>query len=192
MQTQQKRRSKEAPDAIALLIEDHKKIQKLFKEFEKLKGQDDDVNKQTLVQMICTELTIHALIEEEIFYPTVRDALDVDDLFDEAEVEHASAKEMIAQLEAMEPYDELYDAKVTVLGEYINHHIKEEQEKMFPKVIKAKLDMHALSTEMLASKQELNGELGMDQPPTDSDDNELSKEPAYRPEKGHSPGARTH
>ena len=92
----------------------------------------------------CQELTIHAQIEEEIFYPAVRDGIEDDDLMDEAEVGHASAKDLIAQLEAMEPGNDLYDARFTVLGEYIDHHVKEEQDEMFPKAKKAKLDLKAL------------------------------------------------
>ncbi|MHB8471442.1 MAG: hemerythrin domain-containing protein [Gammaproteobacteria bacterium] len=148
-----------APDAITLLTEDHKKVLKLFKDFEKLGKQDDSEGKEELVRQICTELTVHAQIEEEIFYPAVRDAISDDDLLDEAEVEHASAKDLIAQLESMQPGDELYDAKVTVLGEYINHHVKEEQGEMFPKVKKADLDLAALGEAMQQRKEELLGEL---------------------------------
>ena len=86
-----------------------------------------------MVRKICNELTVHAQIEEEIFYPAVRKAIDDGDLMDEALVEHAGAKELISQLEAMDPEDELYDAKVTVLGEQIDHHVKEEEGEMFPR-----------------------------------------------------------
>ena len=141
-------------DAITLLTADHDKVKKLFKSFEKSTGEDAD-KKQELVAEICTELTVHATIEEEIFYPAAREALEEQDLLDEAEVEHASAKELIAQLEDMKPGDELYDAKVTVLGEYIDHHVKEEQDEMFPKIKKAKLDLNALGIQMKARKEEL-------------------------------------
>ena len=151
-------------DAIALLMEDHKKVQKLFKDFEKIKEEDSDDGKQGLVQQICNELTIHTQVEEEIFYPAAREAIDEQDLLDEAEVEHASAKELIAQLQSMEADDELYDATVTVLGEYVNHHIKEEQDEMFPKVKKAKLDVQALGEEMMRRKQELQVEMGIAEP----------------------------
>lgn len=147
-------------DAIALLIEDHKAVQKQFKEFEKLKEEDGaDDEKGRLVQQVCMALTIHAQIEEEIFYPAVREAIGDDDLMDEAEVEHMGAKDTIAQLESMEPGDELYDAKFTVLGEYVAHHIKEEQDEMFPKVRKAKVDTAALGAELLQRKQELQAEM---------------------------------
>jgi hemerythrin superfamily protein len=150
-----------AQDAIALLTDDHKTVQKLFKEYEKLVQNADQEEKAALAKQICMELAVHAQIEEEIFYPAVRDAIAETDLLDEAEVEHASAKDLIAQLGAMAPGEELYDAKVTVLGEYVNHHITEEQDEMFPKVKKAKLDTASLGAELLERKQELQAELGV-------------------------------
>lgn len=99
---------------------------------------------------------------KKFFYPAAREAIDEQELLDEAEVEHASAKELIAQLESMGPDDELYDATVTVLGEYINHHVKEEQEEMFPKAKKAKLDGQALGEEIMRRKQELKAEMGIE------------------------------
>lgn len=150
-------------DAISLLTEDHKKVRKLFKEFEKIKdGTDSNDKKSELVNQICTELTIHAQIEEEIFYPAVREAIDEDELMDEAEEEHASAKDLIAQLEDMEPEDEHYAAKVTVLGEYVDHHIDEEQGQMFPKVKKAKVDTAFLGVQIMQLKNELQKGLGVE------------------------------
>lgn len=146
------------PDAIALLTEDHKKVKKLFSDFKKSKDHASNDEKSELVDEICNELTIHAQVEEEIFYPAVRDAIDDDDLMDEADEEHDSAKSLIAQLESMEPDDDHYDAKVIVLGEYIDHHVKEEQEKMFPKAKKAKLDLVELGNQILQRKQELQAE----------------------------------
>jgi|SRR5882724_2889509 len=156
----QKSSAKGEQDAIALLMEDHKKVQKLFKQFDKLK-EEDEQQKADIVRQVCAELTIHAQIEEEIFYPAVREAIDDEDLMDEAEVEHASAKELIAQLQGMQAGDELYDAKFTVLGEYVNHHIKEEQDEMFPKAKKVKLDMQALGEQLMQRKQEMMAEMGM-------------------------------
>jgi hemerythrin superfamily protein len=101
------------------------------------------------------ELSVHAKVEEEIFYPAVRKAIDEDDLMDEADIEHAGAKSLIAQVEAMKPGDDHYDAKVTVLGEYIDHHVKEEQNEMFPKVKKAKVDTVQLGERISKRKQEL-------------------------------------
>lgn len=150
-------------DAITLLTDDHKKVQKLFKEFEKLVKQDDDEGKDELAQLICAELTIHAQIEEEIFYPAARETLDEQDMLDEAEVEHASAKELIEQIESMRAGEELFDAKVTVLGEYVNHHIKEEQDELFPKLKKAKMELDALGEDLAQRKEELMAEMGMDE-----------------------------
>lgn len=177
---QQGQSSKESQDAIALLIEDHKKVQKLFKEFEKLREEEDDELKQQLVTLICAELTIHTQIEEEIFYPAARDALEDQELLDEAEVEHASAKTLIAQLSSMEAGDDLYDAKVTVLGEYINHHIKEEHDELFPKVRKAKIDIDALGMEMMERKQELQDAMGLTEEQDSEEEASASSSPAKR------------
>jgi hypothetical protein len=148
-------------DAISLLTNDHKEVKELFKTYDKLVDDEaDDEEKAMLAVQICTMLTVHATIEEEIFYPAARDALpDDEDLLDEAEVEHASAKELIAQIVAMEPGEALYDAKVKVLGEYINHHVKEEQEEMFPKLKKVGLDLAALGDELSERKEELMTEM---------------------------------
>ena len=154
--------SKTSTDAIAMLKADHAKVKKLFKEFERLHDEESDEEAEEVAQQICNELTIHATIEEEIFYPAVRDAIDDGDLLDEAEVEHASAKDLIAQIESMDVSDDKYAAKVIVLGEYIDHHVKEEQDEMFPKAMKAKLDMAALGEQMLARKEELKAELGVE------------------------------
>src|SRR5579863_3733811 len=164
-------------DAITLLTADHAEVKKLFKEFEDLKEEDGaEEEKSALVAQICNELKVHAAIEEEIFYPAVRKAIDDSDLMDEALVEHAGAKELIAQLEDMSPDDELYDAKVTVLGEQIQHHVKEEEGQMFPEAKRSKVDTLALGTEMAARKSELMSELELD---TDEED-----EPATRRASG--------
>lgn len=150
-------------DAIVLLTEDHKKVKKLFKEFEKVKeGSVED--KVALVQQVLMELKVHTTIEEEIFYPAVRDAIEDDDLMNEAEVEHDSAKDLISQIESMEPEDPMYDARFSVLGEYVNHHVEEEQEEMFAKVKKAKLDLKALGEELLTRKESLMAEMGATEP----------------------------
>jgi hemerythrin superfamily protein len=147
-------------DAITLLMTDHKEVKALFKKYEKLvKAEAGDDEKKQIAETVCNMLTVHATIEEEIFYPAAREALDDQDLLDEAEVEHASAKELIAQIQSMEPSDDLYDAKVTVLGEYIDHHVKEEEEEMFPKCRKSGMDTAALGQELMARKEELMGEV---------------------------------
>ena len=155
-QARPKSTSETAPDAIALLMDDHKKVKAMFKAFETLKKHDGDgKEKSVLVGRICNELKIHTQVEEEIFYPAVRAAGLDHDLMDEADVEHAGAKELIAQLEGMKPGDDHYDAKVTVLGESIDHHVKEEHEEMFPKAKTTALDMKALGSQLQARKSEL-------------------------------------
>jgi hemerythrin superfamily protein len=149
----------QAQDAIALLSADHKKVKALFKQYEEMKEDGDSEEKAALAAQICLELTVHAQAEEEIFYPAVREAIDDHDLLDEAEVEHASAKDLIAQLGEADPEDDLFDAKVKVLGEYINHHVEEEEGEMFPKAKKAKLDMAALGAQIESRKEELMAEI---------------------------------
>jgi hemerythrin superfamily protein len=141
-------------DAIALLTADHEKVKGLFEQFEALSDRSK-VNKKKLADQICLELTVHTQIEEEIFYPAVRGAIKDDDLMDEAVVEHASAKELIAQIREMDPGDDLYDAKVKVLSEQIEHHVGEEEGDMFDKVRQAKIDLAALGEEMALRKDEL-------------------------------------
>ena len=160
-------RSKSGPagsDAIEMLTADHQEVKALFKKFASVKDDEDSEDeKANLVTQICDALTIHAEIEEEIFYPAVRAAIDDKDLMDEALVEHAGAKNLIAELREMDPDDELFDAKVTVLGEQIEHHVKEEEGDMFPKAKKAKADTEELGAQMAARKQELAEERGVDE-----------------------------
>lgn len=146
--------SKRPKDAIALLKADHKEVDAMFKAFEKT---DDDAEKQDLARQICQALTVHAQIEEEIFYPAAYDAFDEegDDLVDEAQVEHASAKALIAEIEAMTVGEPLFDAKVKVLGEYIKHHVEEEEKEMFPECRDAGMDLKALGEQLAARKAEL-------------------------------------
>jgi hemerythrin superfamily protein len=142
-------------DAIAMLTADHREVKAMFEQYEQL-GERAKATKKKLADQICTALTLHTAIEEEIFYPAVRAASkDAADLLDEALVEHAGAKDLIAQLQDMDPEDDLYDAKVKVLGEQIDHHVGEEEGEMFPKAKKAGLDMAALGNEMAMRKDEL-------------------------------------
>ena len=128
-----------------------------FKQFESL---EDDDEKQALADKICLALTVHTQIEEEIYYPATREAIDDDDLLDEAEVEHASAKQLIAEIKAMKAVDRLFDAKVTVLGEYIEHHVEEEESEMFPESRDSDLDLKALGEQLAERKQELMAKAG--------------------------------
>ena len=145
--------AKPAPkDAIALLKADHEAVSELFAQFEKTRSSP---NKKALVTQICTALSVHAQIEEEIFYPAVKAALKDKLLVPEATVEHTSVKDLIAQLESAEPDGEMYDAKVKVLSEYVKHHVKEEHTEMFPKAKASSLDMLELGARMASRKDEL-------------------------------------
>ena len=144
----------ETRDAIALLKDDHRKVEKLFAEFEKAGG---DGQKHKLAMQICLELSVHAQIEEEIFYPACEGKVD-EDLLKESYVEHDGAKVLIAEILAGEPADEFYDSKMTVLSEEIEHHVEEEEKRMeglFAQAKKAGLDMEALGAKLTARKDEL-------------------------------------
>lgn len=146
-----------AQDAIALLKADHKKVSELFAQFETTRSA---AKRKLLVEQICTELTIHTAIEEEIFYPAVKLALKDKELVPEANVEHGSIKDLIAQVKGIEPDGEMYDARVRVMSEFVKHHVKEEQTEMFPKAKKTRLDMHALGAEMASRKAQLLADAG--------------------------------
>jgi hemerythrin-like domain-containing protein len=156
--------TRSAKDACDLLDADHKKVQKMFKDYEELtnsRARSAAQKKMDLARQICMELTVHTQIEEEIFYPACREAIKDTDILDEATVEHQSAKDLIAQLEQADEADEMYDAKVKVLGEYVNHHIKEEKNELFPKARAArKLDLVAMRDELETRKEELMAEMG--------------------------------
>lgn len=146
-------------DACTLLDNDHKAVKKLFKSYEELAGSKArgvEQKKLELARQICLELTVHATIEEEIFYPALQAALGEKEkaTLCEAEVEHDSAKDLIAQIEAMEQVNELFDAKVKVLGEYIDHHVREERREIFPKARAARqLDLMAMREELQTRKE---------------------------------------
>ena len=144
-------------DAIALLKEDHRTVEELFAQFEKASGEG---RKQKIAEQICLELSIHAKIEEEIFYPACEGKVE-EDLLKEAYVEHDGAKLLIAQIMEGGPSDEFYEAKVTVLQEQIEHHVEEEEKRMegmFSQARKAGLDMDALGAQLAARKAELQAE----------------------------------
>ena len=152
-------------DACDLLDADHRNVKKMFKDYEELidsRGRNAAQSKMDLARQICMELTVHAQIEEEIFYPAVREAIKETDLLDEAEVEHQSAKELMAQIEAGAEADDMFDAKVKVLGEYVDHHIKEEKNELFVKARAArKLDLIAMRDELEARKGELMSKMNV-------------------------------
>ena len=154
--TRMPRKASSAPkDAIALLKADHLAVSHLFDQYEKTHSRPD---KKALVDEICTALSVHAQIEEEIFYPAVKAALKDHELVPEATVEHAGVKELIAKLDGVEPDGEMYDAKVKVLSEYVKHHVKEEQREMFPKLKTASLDLVELGVRMAARRNDLLGQ----------------------------------
>ena len=141
-------------DALKLLAQDHREVEELFAQFEKASGEG---RKEKLAKQICTELKIHAQIEEEIFYPAIRGKIDDDDL-DEAYVEHDGAKVLINEIEVAEPSDDFYDAKVKVLQEEIEHHVKEEEKmhgNIFQQTRKTDVDLEALGEQLAARKAEL-------------------------------------
>jgi len=147
--------STKSQDAIALLKEDHRKVEELFKQFESAKG---DGRKETLATQICLELSVHAAIEEEIFYPACEGKVE-EDLLKESYVEHDAAKIMIAEIAAgAGSGDEFFNAKVKVLQEEIEHHVEEEEKRLeglFSQARKADLDMDALGEQLAARKEEL-------------------------------------
>lgn len=136
------------------LIDDHKRVKKAYKEFQKLEGQDSE-RCEALVQQVLDELTVHASVEEELLYPAARGALAEEDLIDEAEVEHESMRTLIEQLRGMSADEEKYAARFTVLCEYVLHHVKEEENEIFPQLERAKLDWSALAAEMEQRRAEL-------------------------------------
>jgi hemerythrin-like domain-containing protein len=154
--------AKAQPLAIELLMADHRKVEDLFEQYEAEKESDDDT-KRSIAKKICGELTVHTQVEEEIFYPWLRENLEQDDMemVEEAQVEHNGAKDLIAQIEAATEVDAVYDAKVKVLSEYIKHHVKEEETEIFPAVSSEKEELDELGQDMSSRKEELMEELGL-------------------------------
>lgn len=150
---------------IEMLKDDHKRVKKAFRDFERLDLEKDPEACAHIVEQCCAELTLHATLEEELLYPAARNVLADEALIDEAEVEHASARELISQLQQMQPDEEKFAARFTVLGEYVKHHIKEEEGELFPRLSGAKLDWQALEAQILSRREELSDELM----PTDGD-----------------------
>jgi len=141
-----------ADDAIELLTADHRNVAWLFDAFEAAKG---DAEKRRIAIDICVALKVHARLEEDLFYPAALKAVGDSALIDEAMVEHASARDLIAQIETGAPGEAMFDARVKVLGEYVRHHVEEEEQDIFPKCRSSKLDLEALGTRMALRKAEL-------------------------------------
>ncbi len=144
------------------LKDDHKRVKKAYREFQKMDSEADPQSCEALVRQVLDELTVHAQLEEELLYPAARGAIADEDLVDEAEVEHESVKTLIEQLREMSPDDEKYAARFTVLCEYVLHHVKEEEGEMFPQLERVRLDWETLSAEMTKRREELMPEEGAD------------------------------
>ena len=156
--------SRKKDDALELLKQDHREVETLFKEFEKLEEDGAEAVEQ-VIQTACTELKIHDKLETEVFYPAIREQAqneEVEDLLNEAEVEHTTVRNLIQTLEGMNPSDEKRSAHFTVLMEYVKHHVKEEEKEMFPKLKKLDIDFRQLGQQMKERKAELMGEMGLE------------------------------
>ncbi len=149
-------RTVKQPEAIAFLMRQHRAVEDLFDEYE---DAEDDAEKGELTQKICLMLAVHAKIEEELLYPAAKEEIEEPDLVDEAAVEHATAKDLIAQIETMHVGDSLYDAKVKVLSEYIAHHVEEEESELFPQLKRTDVDLAAMGKQLEARAEELEEEL---------------------------------
>jgi hemerythrin superfamily protein len=151
------------PLAIEVLMADHRKVEDLFRQYEDAKDAEDE-SRRDIAAKICNELTVHATVEEEIFYPWLRETLDEDDMdmVEEAQVEHNGAKDLIAQIEGAGALDEVFDAKVKVLGEYIKHHVREEEQEIFPEVADEEDALDEMGQQIEARKVELKEELGIE------------------------------
>jgi hemerythrin-like domain-containing protein len=154
---QQNESGSAAPSALDLLEQDHRQVEEWLDEYDELQGNDK--RKADLAEKICLALEVHTQIEEEIFYPRAREATKDNDLIDEAVVEHAAVKNMISEIEEMEVGDDLYDAKIRVLGEMVKRHIREEEEELFPELEKSKMDLSAVGRELAERKSELMSEM---------------------------------
>jgi hemerythrin superfamily protein len=153
-QTANRKNEQQQVNAFDLLEQDHREVEEWFDEFDELKDSDEK-RKTELAEKICLALKVHAQMEEEIFYPQAREATEDNDLIDEAVVEHATVKNLIGEIEAMEVGEELYDAKVRVLGEMVKQHIKEEEEELFPELQSTKMNLDAVGKELAERKEEL-------------------------------------
>jgi hemerythrin superfamily protein len=142
------------PEALQMLKDDHHRVTSMFDDFEKTESPEE---KEQLAERICEDLTIHAELEETCFYPAIREAIEDEELVNEADVEHATAKDLIAKIQGCDSSDDHFSAMVTVLGEVVKHHIKEEEGEIFPQVKKAELDLDALADRMAEFKRDAGG-----------------------------------
>jgi hemerythrin superfamily protein len=172
--------------AVELLISDHRNVEALFKQFE---DQEETDERHETALRICKELTVHATVEEELFYPFLRENIEETDLVDEAEVEHGTAKDLIAQIEAAEELDDMFDAKVKVLKEYIQHHVEEEEGEIFPKLGDFKDELDELGQEMHERKLTLSDEVGLLEPGEEAS-SAAARDRSADPKRAGSPGAR--
>jgi hemerythrin superfamily protein len=150
-----------ASEIIDLLEEDHNKVLALFAEFRQLRGSDNDEAKQSLVESACTELVIHAQVEEEYLYPALANALDDSESVEESEIEHTAIRQLIAAIESMQAGDARYDACFTVLGEYVEHHVAKERLHVFPAMQACTTDLRGLVQDIRHRRTELRSEFGM-------------------------------
>ena len=157
--------AQETSNAIELLKQDHRMVERLFKQFEEVKDNDEDAAAE-IIESACAALQIHDKLETEIFYPGMREQAneeEIEDLLNEAEVEHESVRELIEKIESMAWEDEKLHAYFAVLSEYVKHHVKEEEQEMFPKLNKLEdVDLDALGAEMTERKAELMAEMGIE------------------------------
>ena len=170
---------KSLPLALQLLSSDHRKVEELFREFEDLKDAED-ASRIAVAQKICAELTVHAQLEEELIYPWIRENIDETDMIAEAEVEHASLKQLVAEIEPVGEPDEAFDAKVKVLSEYVKHHVKEEENEIFPEVADEQEELDELGQELAARKAEIQSEMGL---PAEGEGEPTAKAPSGRGKK---------
>ena len=191
-----KRSARSQPLALELLTTDHRKVEDLFAQYEDGKDGDEGARRE-LAERICAELKVHTQVEEELFYPWLRENLDDDDMemVEEAQVEHNGAKDLIEQIEGASDIDEEYNAKVKVLGEYVKHHVNEEENGIFPKVSDQQEELDELGQEMAARKGELAEEMGLEPEgaeASEEDDEDAGQAPRSRQDTGEQGTRRSH
>jgi hemerythrin superfamily protein len=168
--------AKSQPLALELLMADHRKVEDLFEQYDSEKESDEDT-RRAIAQKICGELTVHTTVEEEILYPWLRENLEDMEMLEEAYVEHNGAKDLIAQIESSSEVDDAYNAKVKVLSEYVKHHVKEEEQEIFPEIRSEKEELDELGQQIASRKSELMEELGLTDDAEEGDDGEEARAP---------------